>query len=81
MDPRHLNEQSSGGSAKLERLRETIIPNSEQLRMCFIICQSLTTFYRSIDLVRLDQRTGQIIILTGEETQIAIRPNGKWRFE
>ncbi|MBW4583015.1 MAG: hypothetical protein KME42_25895 [Tildeniella nuda ZEHNDER 1965/U140] len=51
------------------------------MRMCFILCRSLTQLYRSIDLVDVDDRTGNVVILTGEETQISIRPNGKWRFE
>lgn len=36
--------------------------------------------YLSIDLVRLDQRTGNAIILSGEEILIEIYPNGNWRF-
>ncbi|MGV0024331.1 DUF6888 family protein [Phormidesmis priestleyi] len=58
-----------------------IIPTAQQTLMCFILCQSLTSFYLSVDLVRLDRRTQNIVILAGEEIQIQIYPNGRWRFE
>ena len=48
--------------------------------MCFILCQHLTRFYRPIYLVRLDQRTNEVVIIAGDETQIAISPNGEWEF-
>nr|WP_265579704.1 hypothetical protein [Plectonema radiosum] len=36
--------------------------------------------YFSVDMVRLDERTGNAIILAGEEIVIEIYPNGNWRF-
>ncbi|WP_390889965.1 DUF6888 family protein [Roseofilum reptotaenium] len=36
--------------------------------------------YRSVDMVRLDERTGNVILLAGEEMIIEIHPNGNWRF-
>ncbi|WP_430540978.1 DUF6888 family protein [Roseofilum capinflatum] len=36
--------------------------------------------YRSVDMVRLDERTGNVILLIGEEMIIEIYPNGNWRF-
>ncbi len=36
--------------------------------------------YLSVDLVRFDERTGNIIIIAGEETIIEIYANGYWRF-
>jgi hypothetical protein len=36
--------------------------------------------YIPIYLVRLDERDRQLIILAGEELQVTITPNGKWRF-
>ncbi len=36
--------------------------------------------YLSVDMVRLDERTGNVIILPGEEILIEIYPNGNWRF-
>ena len=41
----------------------------------------LTNFYLSVDLVRLDRRTKNIVILAGEEIRISIYLNGHWRFE
>lgn len=37
-------------------------------------------FYRPIYLVRLDRRTNEVIIIVGDETQIAINQNGEWEF-
>ena len=37
--------------------------------------------YRPIALVRLDERTGEVVIIAGEETQIAIQQDGKWTFK
>jgi hypothetical protein len=34
--------------------------------------------YRPIFLVRLDERTGQIFILAGNETEIVINRDGRW---
>jgi hypothetical protein len=34
-----------------------------------------------ISIVRLDERTGNIYILAGEETGIVITHNGKWRYD
>jgi hypothetical protein len=56
------------------------LPTTEQALRCFQICQNLTKMYLSIDLVSLDLRTGNIIIIAGEETLIEIYPNGNWRF-
>lgn len=42
---------------------------------CFQLCQNLTNMYLSIDMVRLDNRTGNVIILAGRETLIEIYPN------
>jgi hypothetical protein len=36
--------------------------------------------YRPIFLIRLDERTGQIFILAGEETEIVIHRDGRWDF-
>lgn len=47
---------------------------------CFELCCDLTSKYRPIDLVRLDRRTGNVVILSGEEINIEIEPNGEWDF-
>jgi len=49
--------------------------------MCFILCQSLTALYLPVDLVRFDRRGSNIVILAGQEIQISIAQNGRWRFE
>jgi hypothetical protein len=36
--------------------------------------------YLPINLIRIDERTGNIFILAGEENIIEIYPNGKWRY-
>lgn len=36
----------------------------------------LTNFYVSIHLVRVDQRSGNLIILAGESIEVEILPNG-----
>ena len=47
---------------------------------CFELCCDLTSKYRSINLVTLDNRTANVVILAGEEIIIEIRTNGEWRF-
>ncbi len=37
--------------------------------------------YRHLHLVCLDKPTGEVFILAGEEMQILIDRNGKWRFD
>ncbi len=56
------------------------MPTTEQTLRCFQICQNLTKMYLSIDLVSLDHRTGNIVIIAVRETVIEIYPNGNWRF-
>jgi hypothetical protein len=56
-------------------------PTSEQSLICFILSQNLTTFLLPIFIVRLDERTGNIYILAGEQTGIVINRNGKWRYD
>ena len=51
------------------------MPTTQQAFRCFQLCQNLTNMYLSIDMVRLDNRTGNVIILAGRETLIEIYPN------
>jgi hypothetical protein len=37
--------------------------------------------YRPVYLVRLDERTGGVVIIAGEETEIAIQRDRKWTFK
>jgi len=61
-------------------VKKDYLPTEKQALRCFQICQNLTNMYLSIDLIRLDERTKNIIIISGDETIIEIYPNGKWRF-
>ncbi|HCF29810.1 MAG TPA: hypothetical protein DEV81_21995 [Cyanobacteria bacterium UBA11049] len=57
-----------------------MLPTAEQGLICIILCQSLTNFYRPIVLFRLDERTGNIYILAGDELEIEVSRNGRWIF-
>lgn len=57
-----------------------ILPTVEQALKCVYLCQSLTTAYLSIDILRLDERTGEIFILSGKEIEILVSHDGNWRF-
>lgn len=57
-----------------------ILPTTEQGLICIILCQSLTNFYRSIVLLRLDERTGNIYILAGDELEVEVSRSGRWIF-
>ncbi|MEL6163520.1 MAG: hypothetical protein AAFR37_07085 [Cyanobacteria bacterium J06628_3] len=50
---------------------------SEQKDTLFRLCYQLTNMYLSINLVRLGERTGDMIILAGNDLEIAINPQGK----
>jgi hypothetical protein len=56
-------------------------PTPAQESKCFVICQNLTDKYLVIHIIRLDERTGEIYILAGQETEILISRNGQWRYE
>lgn len=56
------------------------MPTTAQVLKCFQLCCDLTSKYCSIDLITLDKRTGNVIILAKEEINIEIEPGGEWRF-
>jgi hypothetical protein len=56
------------------------MPTYQQLRTCFILSYQNTRMYLPIYLVTIHQRTKHVVILAGEETEIVIYPNGKWRY-
>ncbi|MBD2448047.1 hypothetical protein H6G76_12890 [Nostoc sp. FACHB-152] len=56
------------------------MPTTAQALKCFQLCCDLTIKYCSIDLVTLDQRTGNVIILAKEEINLEIKPTGEWEF-
>ena len=37
--------------------------------------------YLPIFLVRMDERTGKVFILAGEEHEISVDQDGEWRYE
>ena len=55
-----------------------IIPTTPQIWQCFVLCYQLTKMYMPIYLVRLDQRTNNVVILASEEIKISIDQNGEW---
>jgi hypothetical protein len=40
----------------------------------------LSSYFRDIQLFRFDDQTHIIFIFAGEELQIIVDPDGKWRF-
>ncbi|MGI2906729.1 MULTISPECIES: DUF6888 family protein [Tolypothrichaceae] len=56
-------------------------PTAEQKTVMYRICQQLTKMYRPIYLITTDSRTGDLIIIAGEETEISISPEGKVNYE
>ena len=61
-------------------MRSVQHPTPEQNKICVILSQNLTRFL-PIFIIRLDERTGYIYILAGEENGIIIFRNGKWRYD
>ena len=58
----------------------TILPTSEQALKCVYLCQALTTVYRPIYMVRLDERMGKIFIIAGNDIEILISRDGNWEY-
>ena len=54
------------------------IPPTAQIWQTFVICCWATKLYRSVNIVRIDERTGNVFILVGEEIQMEIKPDGEW---
>ncbi len=66
---------------KGEFIGASTIPTVAQAFQCFTLCCRLTKMYMPIFLVRLDERTGKVFILAGEEHEISIDQDGEWRYE
>ena len=49
------------GYVKEEEMED--LPRTQQAFRCFQLCQNLTSMYLSVDMVRLDERTGNAIII------------------
>jgi hypothetical protein len=56
------------------------LPTIAQCVSCTELCQELTGFYVSINLIRIDERTQNLVVLAGEEVAIEIQPDGNWEF-
>lgn len=56
------------------------IPTPKQTFEFFLVCVRLSDVLQPINVVRLDERTNQIYVLAGDETEVLIYPNGKLRF-
>jgi hypothetical protein len=55
-------------------------PTAEQLFSCFVLSCWATKMYLPVFLVRIDERTGQVFFLAGEETAVLIERNGRWSY-
>lgn len=56
------------------------MPTAEQGITCARLCQSLTNTFTPVFIVRLDERTGNLFILAGDNIEIEIDRDGSWRF-
>jgi hypothetical protein len=56
------------------------IPTTAQIWQTFVICCNATKLYQSVNLIRVDERTGNVFILIGEEIEIEVKPNGEAKF-
>lgn len=57
---------------------EPIKPTIEQCETLYRVCNELTIYYvYSIDLIRVDERTGNIVVLYGEDGYLEIDASGK----
>jgi hypothetical protein len=57
-----------------------ILPTAQQALKCVYLCQALTTVYKPIYMVRLDERTGKLFILAGEDIQILVSRDANWDY-
>jgi hypothetical protein len=57
-----------------------ILPTAQQALKCVYLCQALTTVYKPIYMVRLDERTGKLFILARDNIQILISRDGNWDY-
>jgi hypothetical protein len=67
-------------SRKLTKVSD-IFFTAEQAMVGLRLCHNATSMYQSVQLIRVDERTKDLLILVGEEIEIIVSPNGKWRFE
>lgn len=63
-----------------ENRRGNIQPTVEQAFKSMSLCQSLSNFYRNIQVFRYDDVTGLVFILATENVEILMQRDGTWRF-
>lgn len=56
-------------------------PTPEQLEQLYRLSYQLTKMLRPINLVTIDDRNGKLVILAGEEIDIAVDQQGKVSYE
>ncbi len=56
------------------------IANNGTAKDLFVLSASITSMYRAINLIRIDERTKVIYFLAGEEIELVILENGEWSF-
>jgi hypothetical protein len=61
-------------------MNEPIQPTPEQEAAALQVAFDLTRMFLSIHLVRLDDRSGGIYLLAGDNTEVLIPLNGDWIF-
>jgi len=60
-------------------------PTNEQTQALYRICYRLTNVIepgwicKSIELMRLDERTGNLYVLAGEDLEFEIKPSGDYK--
>jgi hypothetical protein len=58
-----------------------VIPTAEQLLGCYVLTVWATKMYLPVVVVRLDEPTGSIFFMAGEETVFLIERNGVCNYQ
>ncbi len=66
---------------EFKRRVSNIFFTTEQAIVGLRLCHNVTNMYQTIQLIRIDERTQDLLILVGTEIEIIVSPNGKWRFD
>ncbi len=53
-------------------------PTNEQAQTLYRTCYILTSMLKIIVLVRIDERTGNLYVLAGEDIEFEIAPGGEY---
>jgi hypothetical protein len=57
-----------------------VIPTAEQLYTCYVLTVWATKMYLPVFLVTVDERTGNVFFLAGEEIEVLIEHSGIWNY-